>query len=33
MAQRRIALAGYRIADLLISTANEIEVQRKFLGR
>jgi len=32
-AERRITLAGYRIADLLISAADQIEAQRKFIGR
>ena len=32
-AERRITLAGYRIADLLISAADNIEAQRKFVGR
>jgi hypothetical protein len=32
-AERRITLAGYRIADLIISAAENIEAQRKFIGR
>ena len=32
-AERRITLAGYRIADLLISAADNIAAQRKFIGR
>lgn len=32
-AERRITLAGYRIADLIISAADSIEAQRKFVGR
>jgi hypothetical protein len=32
-AERRITLAGYRIADLLISAAERIEAQRQFVGR
>lgn len=32
-AHRRITLAGYRIADLLISAADQIEAQRAFVGR
>lgn len=32
-AQRRITLAGYRIADLILSAAENIEAQRKFIGR
>ena len=31
--ERRITLAGYRIADLLIAAADQIEGQRKFVGR
>ena len=30
---RRITLAGYRIADLILSAADQIEAERKFLGR
>ena len=30
--ERRLTLAGYRIADLLISAADQIEAQRKFIG-
>ena len=32
-AERRITLAGYRIADLVLSAAAQIEAQRKFIGR
>ena len=32
-AERRITLAGYRIADMLIAAADNIEAQRKFIGR
>jgi hypothetical protein len=32
-AHRRITLAGYRIADLIISAADEITAQRQFVGR
>jgi S1/P1 Nuclease len=32
-AERRITLAGYRIADLLLAAADQIEAQRKFVGR
>ena len=32
-AEQRITLAGYRIADLIISAADNIEAQRKFVGR
>jgi hypothetical protein len=32
-AERRITLAGYRITDLVISAADHIEAQRKFVGR
>lgn len=31
-AERRITLAGYRIADLMTSAADYIEAQRKFVG-
>ncbi len=31
--ERQLTLAGYRIADLLISAADQIEAQRKFVGR
>ena len=31
--ERRITLAGYRIADLILSAADQIEAQRKFMGR
>ena len=30
---QRITLAGYRIADLILAAADNIEAQRKFLGR
>jgi len=30
---KRITLAGYRIADLILSAADQIEAQRKFMGR
>ncbi len=30
--ERRLTLAGYRIADLLLSAADQIEAQRKFVG-
>ena len=30
--ERRLTLAGYRIADLIISAAEQIEAQRKFIG-
>jgi len=32
-AERRITLAGYRIADVILSAADNIEAQRKFMGR
>ena len=32
-AQRRITLAGYRMADLVISAADSIEAERAFVGR
>lgn len=32
-AERRITLAGYRIADIIIAAADNIEAQRKFIGR
>ena len=32
-AERRLTLAGYRIADLIISAADQITAQRKFVGR
>ncbi len=32
-AERRITLAGYRIADLLITSADDIMAQREFIGR
>ena len=31
--ERRLTIAGYRMADLLLSAADEIEAQRKFVGR
>lgn len=31
--ERRITLAGYRIADLILAAADQIEAQRKFSGR
>jgi hypothetical protein len=31
--ERQLTLAGYRIADLLIAAADQIEAQRKFVGR
>jgi hypothetical protein len=30
--QRRLTLAGYRIADLVIAAADDIEAQREFIG-
>jgi hypothetical protein len=30
---QRITLAGYRIADLILLAADNIEAQRKFVGR
>jgi hypothetical protein len=33
VSHRRLTLAGYRIADLIIAAANEITAQRKFVGR
>jgi hypothetical protein len=32
-AERRIALAGYRMADVVLEAADEIEAQRRFVGR
>ena len=32
-AGRRIALAGYRIADLILSAADQLEAERRFIGR
>lgn len=32
-AEQRITLAGYRIADVLLSAADQIEAQRTFMGR
>jgi len=32
-AERRITLAGYRIADLILAAADDIEAKRKFVGR
>jgi hypothetical protein len=31
--ERRITLAGYRIADLVIRAADNITTQRKYIGR
>lgn len=31
--EQRITLAGYRLADLLMAAADNIEAQRKFVGR
>ena len=31
--ERRLTLAGYRIADLVLAAADNIEAQRKFMGR
>ena len=31
--ERRITLAGYRIADLILSAAEQIEAERKFIQR
>ena len=31
--ERRITLAGYRIADLILAAADDIEAQREFVGR
>ncbi len=31
--ERRITLAGYRIADLILSAAEQIEAEREFVGR
>jgi hypothetical protein len=31
--ERRLTLAGYRIADLVLAAADNIEAQRKFIGR
>jgi hypothetical protein len=33
MAERRITLAGYRIADLVLAAADDIEAERSFVGR
>jgi hypothetical protein len=33
MAERRITLAGYRIADLILAAADDIEAAREFVGR
>jgi hypothetical protein len=33
VAHRRITLAGYRIADLIISAADRITAQREYIGR
>jgi hypothetical protein len=32
-AERRITLAGYRLADLIIAAADQITAQREFVGR
>ena len=32
-AQKRITLAGYRIADLVLEAAEQIEAEQKFVGR
>ncbi|WP_162409319.1 S1/P1 nuclease [Acuticoccus sediminis] len=32
-AEQRITLAGYRIADVILSAADRIEAQRRFMGR
>jgi len=32
-AERCITLAGYRIADIILAAADQIEAQRKFMGR
>lgn len=32
-AEQRIAIAGYRMADLILAAADDIEAQRKFVGR
>ena len=32
-AERRITLAGYRMADLILAAADDIEAQRKFVGQ
>jgi hypothetical protein len=32
-AEQRITLAGYRIADIVLAAADQIEAQRKFMGR
>jgi len=31
--ERRITLAGYRIADLILSAADQIESEKRFIGR
>jgi hypothetical protein len=33
VAHRRITLAGYRIADLIITAADQIAAERAFAGR
>jgi hypothetical protein len=33
IAQRRITLVGYRIADLLLSAADQIDSERSFSGK
>ena len=32
-AERRMTLAGYRIADIILSAADQVEAQRRFMGR
>jgi len=32
-AERRITLAGYLIADIILWAADQLEAQRKFMGR
>ena len=32
-AERRITLAGYRMADLILAAADDIAAQREFVGR
>jgi hypothetical protein len=33
IAQRRITLAGYRIADLVLAAADQIDSERSFSGK
>ena len=33
IAQRRITLAGYRIADLVLAAADQIAAERSFTGK